>query len=256
MSHLVQVQSIDDGRIWRVVFGGGKGNILTGETLAALGATFRDAAQARALRAICLEGAGPDFSYGASVQEHLPAGVEAMLRALGDMAMDLIDSHVFVVAIVRGRCLGGGLELASLCHRVVASSDAQFGQPEMSLGVFPPLASIVLPERVGRACAEDLCLSGRTIRAADARAMGLVDEVVSHDPGPVALAWVREHLTAKSAASLRYGVRAIRTGLTDRLRRELPALETLYLEELMKTADALEGLTAFIEKRPPAWRDA
>jgi cyclohexa-1,5-dienecarbonyl-CoA hydratase len=166
----------------------------------------------------------------------------------------LFDSHIVVIAAVRGQCLGGGLELATVCHRIVASADARFGQPEIVLGVFAPVASIVLTERIGRGHAEDLCLSGRSITAAEAFRMGLVDELAEADPMEAALAYAREHLLAKSASSLRLAVQAARAGLVTRLSRDLPAVERLYLEQLMITHDAAEGLRAFLDKRLPVWR--
>lgn len=255
MADLVRQESLDHGACWRVTFGGTKGNILDRATLAELAATFTRAQTDRTLKAICLEGAGSHFSFGASVQEHLPAEVPAMLAALRGLVLDLLESGVVVLAAVRGQCLGGGLELASVCHRVFASPESRLGQPEIALGVFAPLASIVLPARVGRAHGEDLCLTGRIVPAAEAKAMGLVDEIAA-DPADAALAWARTHLLPRSASSLRLAVRAVRSDLAARIRTELPVLEALYIKELMATADAVEGLQAFLDKRPPAWRDA
>jgi cyclohexa-1,5-dienecarbonyl-CoA hydratase len=138
---------------------------------------------------------------------------------------------------------------------VFASADATLGQPEIALGVFAPVGSIVLPERVGRSSAEDICLTGRAIPADEARAIGLVDEIAA-DPAEAALAWMRAHLANRSASSLRFAVRAIRANLAERLRTELPVLEAMYVNELMRTADAAEGLAAFLEKRRAAWRDS
>jgi cyclohexa-1,5-dienecarbonyl-CoA hydratase len=179
-----------------------------------------------------------------------------MLEDFRRLVLDILDSHVVVLAAVRGHCLGGGLELVSVCHRVFASANARLGQPEIVLGVFPPIASIVLPARLGRARGEELCLTGRVVDAPEAYAMGLVDEVANGDPSDAALVWARTHFAAKSAASLRLAVRAVRADLAARIRTELPALEALYVNELMNTADAVEGLTAFLAKREPVWRDA
>jgi cyclohexa-1,5-dienecarbonyl-CoA hydratase len=256
MADLVHVDSLDGGAFWRVSFGASKGNILDRTTMKALAAVFREAGTVKPLKAVCLEGAGSDFSYGASVKEHLPAEVTAMLADFRGLVLDILDSHVIVLAAVRGQCLGGGLELATVCHRVFASANAKLGQPEIVLGVFPPVASIVLPARLGRARGEDLCLTGRIVGAREAHAMGLVDEVATGDPSEAALAWARTHLAAKSASSLRLAVRAVRADLASRIRTELPPLEALYLNEMMSTADAVEGLTAFLAKRGPVWRDA
>jgi cyclohexa-1,5-dienecarbonyl-CoA hydratase len=254
MSDLVRVSHLNAGTLWRVTFGTPPGNILDLATMAALADVFRKAAADRALKGICLEGAGAHFSYGASIEEHLPDKVEAMLAGMRELALALLDGDVVVTAAVRGRCLGGGLELVSLCHRVFASSDATLGQPEIALGVFAPVASISLPGRIGRARAEEVCLTGRTFSASEARQVGLVDEIAT-EPAEAAVAWMRAHLANRSASSLRLAVRAIRTDLAARLREDLPKLETLYLNELMKTADATEGLKAFLEKRRAVWKD-
>jgi cyclohexa-1,5-dienecarbonyl-CoA hydratase len=251
----IRLDVLDDGALWRLTFGGTKGNILDRATMADLTSAFARARAFRTLKAICLEGAGPHFSFGASVQEHLPGEVPAMLASLRALVLELLESHTVVIAAVRGQCLGGGLELASVCHRIVASPDAKLGQPEIALGVFAPLASIVLPARLGRARGEDLCLTGRIVTADEARAMGLVDEIAA-DPAEAAIAWARSHFGARSASSLKLAVRAVRADLLEKIRRELPALESLYLNELMATADAAEGLQAFLDKRPPAWRHA
>ena len=253
MTDQVRVQPHDDGTYWQVVFGGAKGNILDGATMTALSRMFAEARTAAGLKAICLEGHGPDFSFGASVQEHFPENVQRMLADFRQLLFALLETDVMVIAAVRGRCLGGGLELATACHRIVSTRDAQFGQPEIALGVFAPFASILLPERIGRAAADDLCLTGRAVPAGEARQLGLIEEIVDGDPSVAALAWARANLGRLSATSLRLAVRALRVGLTDRLRALLPAIEAMYLEELMKTGDAVEGLRAFVEKRPPVW---
>jgi cyclohexa-1,5-dienecarbonyl-CoA hydratase len=166
----------------------------------------------------------------------------------------MLGSSIPFLAAVRGRCLGGGLELACFCHRVFAHPGAVFAQPEVSLGVFAPAASAFLPERIGRAAAEDLLLSGRAVAADEALAMGLVDEV-AEDPTAAALAWARRHLLPKSASSLRHATAAARHGLARRFLADLRDLERTYLDDLGATHDGVEGLRAFLEKRPPRWAD-
>lgn len=251
----IALERLEGGALWRVALGGSKGNVLDGTLTDALRAVFGEAGRTPALKALLLEGQGRHFSFGASVQEHLPEQVEGMLRRFHGLVLALVDSAVPVLAAVRGQCLGGGLELVTLCTRVFAAPDAQLGQPEIALGVFPPVASLALPERVGRRHAEDLCLSGRSVSATEALAMGLVDELCD-DPGEAALAYARTHLLPRSAASLRFALRALRAGLRARLQAELPGVERLYLDELMASSDAVEGLRAFLEKRAPAWRNA
>jgi cyclohexa-1,5-dienecarbonyl-CoA hydratase len=251
----VHVERHADGALWHVVMGTSKGNVLDATLTAALTGVFREAAGAPGTKAVVLEGQGGHFSFGASVEEHLPERVAGMLSAFHGLFRTIAAGGLPVLAAVRGACLGGGLELASFCQRVFAAPGARLGQPEILLGVFAPVASLILAERVGRAHAEDLCLTGRTLGAEEALRMGLVD-ALAEEPAEAAMAWAREHLLPLSAASLRHAVRAVRLGLNARLASDLAQLESLYLGELMRCADALEGLHAFLEKRKPQWRNA
>jgi cyclohexa-1,5-dienecarbonyl-CoA hydratase len=250
----VQVEEKEDGRIWCVTLNTPKANILDMEKTELLGATFHRAKESPHLKAVILAGAGPHFSFGASVEEHLPGKFEAMLTGFHRLFGQIMDASVVTLAAVRGQCLGGGLELASFCNRVIAAPDARLGQPEIVLGVFAPVASASLAERVGRGNAEDLCLSGRSLTADEAYRIGLVDAIAA-DPAKAALAYATEHLLPRSASSLRHAVRAVREGFDRRFRAELERAERLYCQELMKTSDAVEGLEAFLEKRPPVWSD-
>jgi len=252
---VVHVERLETEGIWRVVLSAPQANVLDERMVGALTTVFEEAGRRRDLKGMLLEGEGAHFSYGASVEEHLPASVDRMLPEFHRMFRALFDSQIFTLAVVRGRCLGGGLELASFCHRVVASPDAQLGQPEIVLGVFAPVASVTLAGRIGRARAEDLCLTGRVIAAPTALAWGLVDEV-AEDPGAAALAWVREHLVPKSASSLRYAVWAVREPMRREVEDRLDRVEKIYLEGLMATKDAEEGLRAFLEKRAPRWTNS
>jgi len=253
MSDLLTVEPLEGGAIHRLVFGKTPGNILDHATLRALTEDLMEARKDENLKGFILEGAGEHFSYGASVVEHLPDDVQPMLAAVPQLVLTILDMHVVTIALVRGRCLGGGLELASICHRIVSSKDATFAQPEIALGAVAPVASIVLPGRIGRGAAEDLCITGRTVDAKDARAMGLIDEIAPGDPLDAAMTWARANLLPRSARSLRYAVQAVRLGFTTTVQRDLPELERLYLDGLMKTEDAIEGVRAFLEKRAPVW---
>jgi cyclohexa-1,5-dienecarbonyl-CoA hydratase len=251
---MISVSSDAGGALLRVGFGWSKGNILDLATIRAMRAALRERIGAAGLRAILLEGTGAHFSYGASVEEHRPAQAAQMLRELHGLLLDLWESCVPVVAVVRGVCLGGGLELALACTRVVAAPDARFGAPEIKLGVFAPFASVMLPIRVGLAAAERLLVSGEPIDAAHARAAGIVDEI-AEDPAAAAEQWARRTLLPNSGASLRFALRAARTPFRERVESALREAERQYLEDLMATHDAREGIAAFLEKRPPQWED-
>lgn len=250
----LRVESLYDGQLWRVFLNRPKANILDMEMSTELMELFERARETKPLKLITIEGEGKHFSFGASIQEHKPETCSEMLAGFHKMFMALHDSHVQCHAIVRGQCLGGGLELAAFCHRVYAATDATLGQPEILLGVFAPVASVILSGRVGRGAAEDLCLSGRLIDAARALEIGLVDEV-SEDPWAACRAYFEAHIKSRSASSLRYAVHACRMEFGREFERRIRNLEHLYLDELMETHDAVEGLLAFIQKREPSWRD-
>jgi cyclohexa-1,5-dienecarbonyl-CoA hydratase len=248
----VRVETLEKGAFWRVLLARPKANVIDSAMSAALTEVFERARADRDLKAICLEGEGPHFSFGASVEEHLPESVASMLHGFHGLFRAIAASDLFVMAAVRGQCLGGGLELAAFAHRLFASPDAQLGQPEIRLGVFAPVASVLLAERTGRGAAEDLCLSGRSLGAEDARACGLVDEL-AEDPAAAALAYAQAHLCQHSASSLRHAVHAVRSGFNERFFKELDAIERYYLEELISTRDAEEGIRSFLDKRKPDW---
>jgi cyclohexa-1,5-dienecarbonyl-CoA hydratase len=243
-----------EGRLLRLTLAAPKANIIDMAMIKALRTAARDAQEMPALRAVLIDHDGPNFSFGASVQEHLPDAVDRMLPQFHGLFADLAATDLPILCAAHGHVLGGGLELAAWCHRVFVTPDARLGQPEVSLGVFAPVGSLALPLRVGQAHADDLLLSGRIVTAEEARAMGLVD-VLDGEPAEAALEYVRTHLLPKSAAALRFAVRAARTTWTQTFKQHLMDLEGIYLADLMRTADAVEGLEAFIEKRAPRWKD-
>jgi cyclohexa-1,5-dienecarbonyl-CoA hydratase len=232
-----------DGRLLRIRLSRPKANVLDAEMIAALDEAFAVAAAE-----------GPHFSFGASVEEHLPAKAPGMLRSFHALVLRVLACPVPVLVAVRGQCLGGGLELATAGGLLLAARDAKLGQPEIQLGVFAPAASVLLPERIGPGAAGDLLLSGRSVDAAEALRLGLVD-AVEDDPEAAALAWFDAHLARKSASSLRLAVQAARGGLVERARARLAEVEALYVSALLPTRDATEGLNAFLEKRAARWED-
>jgi cyclohexa-1,5-dienecarbonyl-CoA hydratase len=243
-----------DGHLARLRLSRPKANIVDAAMTAALDAAFAEAAGEARLRGVLLDGEGPNFSFGASVEEHLPATVAAMLQGLHGLLLRMLAFPVPILVAVRGQCLGGGLELATSGHLLFAAPEARLGQPEVQVGVFPPAASCLLPERIGRAAAEDLLFSGRAVDGREALRIGLVN-AVADDPEAAALAYFDEHLAKRSAAVLRHGVAAARFDLVERVRLKLRDVEQRYLGGLMATRDALEGLEAFLQKRPPRWED-
>ena len=241
-----------DGALLRLRLNRPKANIVDAQMIAALDGALLAWRTQTTLRGVLLDAEGPHFSFGASVEEHLPASCAAMLASLHSLIIRMLEFPVPILVAVRGQCLGGGLEVALAGGPIFAAPDAQFGQPEMMLGVFAPAASVLLPYRVNQPAAEDLLFSGRSIAAAEAKAIGLV-QTVFDDPQIAALTYFEQHLATKSAAALACAVAAARGAMIRDVRQRLGEVEKLYLERLMNTRDANEGLTAFLAKRKPQW---
>ena len=252
MSDPVRVWFERDGRLLRLRLDRPKANVLDAAMNAALEAALAEHGAKHGLLGILIDAEGSHFSFGASVEEHLPGQCAAMLAGFHKLVLAVAGSPVPVLMAVRGQCLGGGLELVSAGHLIFASPDAKLGQPEIQIGVFAPAASSLLPERIGLAAAEDLLISGRSISGEEAFRMGLVTEIAA-DPEAAALGYFDKHLAPKSASSVRFAVRAAREALVKRVAARLAEVERLYLEELMNTRDAVEGLEAFLAKRPAQW---
>lgn len=243
-----------DGQILRLRLAKPKANIVDAEMIDAMSAALTSHAGNDSLMAVLLDAEGPHFSFGASVEEHLPDQCAEMLRKINALILQMLEYPVPIVAAIRGQCLGGGLELACAANPIVAAPDAMLGQPEIRLAVIAPAASCLLPERIGQAQAEMLLLSGNAVDAQRAFDIGLVDQV-SDAPEEAALAWIEENLLGKSASSLRIALTAARHDYIERIRTKLNAVEKMYLDVLMQTEDPVEGLTAFLEKRDPVWQN-
>jgi len=233
-----------------------KGNIVTAEMIAALSQAIDGAVENPHLKLITIEGAGADFSFGASIPEHGPAEIGRVLPEAHKLIYALLDLPVPTAAVVRGRCLGGGFEIALACDFIFAEDSATFGLPEIALGVFPPTASALLPPRVGVARATSAILTGRPQPAAEWLRFGLLEAVVPDGMLQASVdRWFEATLAGKSAAALHHATAAARLGLRRHVDAVLPELERLYLTELMSTHDAAEGIAAFLEKRAPKWTD-
>jgi cyclohexa-1,5-dienecarbonyl-CoA hydratase len=205
------------------------------------------------LRALVLSAEGKAFSAGVSVEDHLPDRAEAMLAAFHETFRRLWALSCPLIAAVPGAALGGGCELACFADWVIASEAASFGLPEIKLGAFPPLAAVHFPHRIGRARTLQLMLSGETLNAREAERIGLVDRVVPPAQLSATVEEVVERLRDKSAPVLRLAKRAVLLATGRDFEDGLSAVERVFLEKLMKTHDAEEGLRAFLEKRPPRW---
>ena len=188
--------------------------------------------------------------------DHTAERVGTVLPVFHDVVRRLAALPVPVLAAVQGAALGGGCELLLVCDLVLARDDARLGFPEIRLGVFPPVAVAVLEAIVGRRAAADLVLSGRTIGADEARAMGLVSQVLDADGFEAGVTARARELASLSGPVLRIAKRVLRESARLPFDTALQRAESTYLEELMALPDASEGIAAFLEKRAPVWRDA
>lgn len=230
-------------------------NILTTDMTLELGEALDQVAARPTVKVLVLMGEGKAFSAGVAVEDHVGERMKPMLEAFHEVFRRLRRLECVTLAAVRGAALGGGAELATFCDVVIAAEDATFGQPEIKLGVFPPVAAIHYPRRVGVGRALSLLLGGEIVGAAEAHRLGLVDRVVPAPALEEAVTAQVERFRALSAPVLRLTKRAVLESLGRDFDQALAELEDLYRYELMATEDAAEGLRAFMEKRKPVWRD-
>lgn len=229
-------------------------NILDLKSIAALRACLVDLMGDSELQVLVLRGSGDRaFSAGVAVEDHAPAQVPNMLREFHGAISILRDMPAVTLAVVQGHCLGGGMELAAGCDLIVASDDSRFGQPEINLGCFPPLAAALYPSVLGPKRTYDLLLTGRTIRCDEAMQIGLVSRAASREELDSTVDGIVESILKQSLIVTRLTKRAIRAGQDRPYAEALAQTEQLYLDELTATEDMHEGLAAFLEKRPPEW---
>jgi len=195
------------------------------------------------------------FSAGVAIEEHVEETIYQMLDSFHAIFRQLEQIAKPVIALIDGAALGGGCELVAACDIVIASDRARFGQPEIKLGVFPPVAAVLLPLVIGEKRARELILTGEIIDANEAGRLGLCNHVVpaAHLEGK--LLEVVSKLKELSGTSLQFARQALDLGRGRSLDAALTEQENIYLHELMKTADANEGIKAFMEKRKPVWRN-
>ena len=248
--------AIDD-RVARITFARPPLNVFNIAMMREIGDALSECVPQRDLAAIVFA-AAPDtraFSAGVAVEEHVPETVFQMLEAFHSIFRVLRQIAKPVIAVVDGPALGGGCELVAACDVVIASERARFGQPEIKLGVFPPVAAILLPPIIGEKRARELILTGDLIDAAEALQLGLVNYVVPDAELEPKTENVLAKLRELSASSLTMTRAALDLGSQNRFESALAEVENLYLHELMKTEDAQEGPRSFMEKRKPEWRN-
>jgi cyclohexa-1,5-dienecarbonyl-CoA hydratase len=257
MSDFQHIRFSIKGRVGRITMARPPLNILNIAMMREMGECLNECMAARDMVAIVFD-AVPEsrvFSAGVAVEEHVEETIYQMLESFHNIFRTLEQIAKPTVAVVNGAALGGGCELVAACDFCIATESARFGQPEIKLGVFPPIAAVLLPRIIGERKARELILTGELIDAEEAARLGLVNMVVP----PAQLEQKTEELLVRlrelSAPALESARRAIDTGRGRSFEEALTKVEDLYLNELMKTDDAREGVNAFMEKRKPIWRN-
>ena len=230
-------------------------NVLDVPTIDRLGEVVGELAADPDLQILVVRGAGDRaFSAGVAVQDHTLDKVIAMLESLHGTIRRLRDLDAVTVAAVHGHCLGGGMELALTCDLLIAEDGARFGQPEIELGCFAPVAAALLPPRLGAGRTLDLLLTGHTLNCEEAERLGLVTRRVPTGRLDATVAALVAGITARSAPVTRLTKRAVRAGRDLPFSVALAETERIYKEELLPLEDLEEGAAAFLEKRRPVWR--
>jgi len=230
-------------------------NILNVETLTEMTTALETAKKEDDVKVVVIAGAGDRaFSAGVDVSDHLPDKIDKTLNMFHNMVLSLISIDKPTIAAVNGLALGGGCEVAVACDMVVASEKAQFGQPEIKVGAIATVATALFPKLIARKKAFELILTGDTISAADAKQIGLVNEVVPPDKLVEATNGLVNKLKEKSPVVLKFVKKAIFQGLDLGFKEALDGVTEIYVKSLIRTEDGVEGLKAFLEKRKPEWK--
>ena len=243
-----------DGTAARITFANPPLNIIDLAMMDELIAALEEIEQSSQLSAIVFAGSPRAFSAGVDIRIHTPDKVEAMLGKFHSIIRAVLATRKITIAVVEGACLGGGAELALVCDLVYTARDATWGFPEITLGCYPPVAAVALSALVGQKRAADLVFIGRQISGDEALAIGLANGAARGEELGVLVNETIARLGKLSPTALAMTKKAFYAWDAIHLDKGLARSEKIYLEELMLTADAQEGIQAFIEKRNPVWK--
>jgi cyclohexa-1,5-dienecarbonyl-CoA hydratase len=255
MPELKFIRIESSGGVARITLARPKHNVLNIEMMQELIAELEKLQADRELKCVVIGGEGPSWCAGVEVGDHKPDQVDAMIATF-DRMLELIEGQeVPTIAHVHGACLGGGMEAAIACDVVVAGKSAVFGQPEIKLGFFPPYAAIRLPHLVGPGKAIEICTTGRRYAAEDAKSMGFITHCVEDGRLAETVEALVKEIQYSSPLILRLNKRAVKQHVGMAFPAALKGVSDLFLNTLMKTADTLEGIASFEEKRKPVWKN-
>ena len=230
-------------------------NVMNTEMLLELADAFKTAGGDPSAVVIVVTGAGKAFSAGADVADHMPEKLDSFIKAFNGVFYAMWEVDKPIIAAVNGHALGGGCELVIACDMAIASTEAQIGQPEIAVGVYPPIAIPIMPQLAGRMKAFELILTGDRVSGEEAARIGLVNKAVPPDKLMDAVNELVAKLKDKSPVVLQITKKALKRAVqVAALKEAVEEVTRIYVDELMKTEDAVEGLKAFLEKRKPVWK--
>jgi cyclohexa-1,5-dienecarbonyl-CoA hydratase len=241
--------------IGRITFNRSPLNVLNIEMMKEINQALEDF-QGRSLKVLIIDADGKAFSVGVDISDHTKEKVNEMIQVFHDIFTNLLKIKAPTVALVNGAALGGGCEVAMFCDIVIASEKSKFGQPEIKVGVLPPVAAAIFPKLMWSKKALELIVTGDIIKADEAKDLGLVNHILPVENFEAeAEKFITEKLASNSAVVMQLIKRAFFEGASHNYSNSIKKIEEIYLNELMKTDDANEGLTAFMEKRQPVWKN-
>ena len=252
MKHLKMEKA--DG-VARITFSRPKHNVLNIEMMNELNSRLDELATEEDTKCVVLLGDGPSWCAGVEVSDHKPEMAAEMIAVFNGIFERIDKLEIPVIAGVQGACLGGGMEVAIACDMIVAAESAVFGQPEIKLGFLPPYAAVRLPQLVGPARAVEICTTGKRYSAEEARQMGMVGHVAGDDRWKEILDKLIAEIAVCSPLIIRLNKRAVKQHIGKQPSAALQDVSDLFLNELMKTEDTLEGIRSFEEKRRPVWKN-
>lgn len=255
MTEYRHIKAARENGVARITLARPKHNVFNIDMLEEFNAELAALATDSSLKCVVITGEGKSWCAGVEVADHKPEAAPKMIATF-DRVFELIEKiEVPVIAAVHGICLGGGMEVAIACDIVIASKQAVFGQPEIKLGFLPPYAAIRLPQLVGPAKAIEVCTTGRRYSAKEGLCMGFVSQVADDDQFAETVEKMIKEITDNSPLIIRLNKRAVKAHVGLSFADALRGVSDLFLNELMKTEDTLEGIKSFEEKRRPVWKN-
>lgn len=255
MNTLLNVTIADEGEVVSIVLNRPPLNVMNIAMMQELNAALEGLLHHPTAKVLLIKAEGKAFSAGVDVGDHTADKVGTMMKEFHRVFALIHQFKIPVIAVVDGAALGGGCELAVFCDMIIASERGKFGQPEIKVGVFPPIAAVIFPRLIGRNRALEWLMSGETISAREAEQIGLVNRVFPVEGFADHVKTFVSKFSSQSRVILQMTKRAVDSTLRRPVLEALTIAEEQYLNEMMKTEDANEGLSAFLEKRQPVWKN-